>query len=121
MAQKTKRASRLARHKRVRKKISGTPERPRLSVFRSAKHIYVQVVDDVHAVTLASVSTLSKDFRERTAEKGRIGASRWAGQEIAKKSKEKGIGRVVFDRGGYKYHGRVKAVAEAARESGLKL
>ncbi len=122
MAQKTKRASRQARHRRVRKKISGTPERPRLSVFRSAKHIYVQVIDDVHAVTLASVSTLSKDFRERAGDdKGRLAASQWAGQEIAKKSKDKGIGRAIFDRGGYKYHGRVKAVADAAREAGLKL
>ncbi len=121
MAQKTKRASRVARHRRVRKQIAGTPERPRLSVFRSAKHIYVQVIDDVHSVTLASVSTQSKDFRERAKDKGRIPASQWAGQEIAKKSKDKGIGEVVFDRGGYKYHGRVKAIAEAAREAGLKL
>jgi large subunit ribosomal protein L18 len=91
-----------------------------MSVFRSARHIYVQVVDDISAVTLASASTLSKGFRESTAEGGKKGAAQWVGQEVARKAKEIGIEQVVFDRGGYKFHGRVKSLADAAREAGLK-
>lgn len=109
--------SRAKRHSRVRGKISGTPECPRLNVFRSAKHIYAQIIDDVNGVTLASASSLSKDF---DADGGNIEGARKVGQLIAKAASDKGITTVVFDRGGYLYHGRVKGLAEGARESGLK-
>ena len=109
--------SRAKRHSRVRGKISGTPECPRLNVFRSAKLIYAQVIDDVNGVTLASASSLSKDF---DADGGNIKGARKVGQLIAKAASDKGITTVVFDRGGYLYHGRVKELAEGARESGLK-
>ena len=110
-------AQRLKRHKRVRAHISGTPARPRLDVFRSAKNIYVQVIDDVNGVTLAAASTLEKDF-EGTA--GNKEAARKVGQMVAERAKAKGIEEVVFDRGGYVYHGRVAELAEGAREAGLK-
>ena len=109
--------ARLKRHARVRSKISGTPECPRLDVFRSAKHIYVQVIDDVNGVTLASASTVEKDFG---AYGGNKEAAKKVGEMIAKRALEKGIENVVFDRGGYIYHGRVKELAEGAREGGLK-
>ena len=109
--------ARLKRHARVRSKISGTPECPRLDVFRSAKHIYVQIIDDVSGVTLASASTLEKDFGEYGGNKE---AAKKVGETIAKRALEKGIETVVFDRGGYIYHGRVKELAEGAREGGLK-
>ena len=109
--------SRAKRHSRVRGKISGTPECPRLNVFRSAKHIYAQVIDDVNGVTLASASSLVKDF---DADGGNIEGARKVGQLIGKAASDKGITTVVFDRGGYLYHGRVKELAEGARESGLK-
>ena len=112
-----KNTARLKRHKRVRGKISGTTECPRLNVFRSTKHIYAQLIDDVNGVTLAAASSLEKDF-EGTG--GNKEAARKVGQLIAKKAAEKGISDVVFDRGGYLYHGRVMELAEGAREGGLK-
>ena len=110
-------AQRLKRHKRVRAHISGTPARPRLDVFRSAKNIYAQVIDDVNGVTLAAASTLEKDFEGAAGNKE---AARKVGQLVAERAKAKGIEEVVFDRGGYVYHGRVAELAEAAREAGLK-
>ena len=113
-----KNEARLRRHRRVRGKISGTAERPRLDVFRSAKHIYAQVIDDEAGVTLAAASTLDKDF---DGYGGKVEAAQKVGAAIAKKCLEKGITEVVYDRGGFVYHGRVKALAEGAREAGLKL
>jgi large subunit ribosomal protein L18 len=109
--------ARSIRHRRVRAKISGTPERPRLNVFRSSKHIYAQLIDDVNGVTLAAASSLANDF-EGTG--GNKEAARKVGQSIAKKAAEKGIIDVIFDRGGYLYHGRILELAEGARECGLK-
>jgi large subunit ribosomal protein L18 len=105
---------------RIRRKISGTTERPRLSVFRSAKHIYAQVVDDVSGKTLAHASTLSRDVRTAVAEANKVDAAKNVGQAIAKALLSKGISQIVFDRNGYLYHGRIKALADAAREAGLK-
>lgn len=112
-----KNAMRLKRHIRVRGKISGTPERPRLNVFRSNANIYAQIIDDVNGVTLVSASTLDKDFEGAA---GNCEAAKKVGQMIAERAKAKGIEEVVFDRGGYVYHGRVAALAEGARENGLK-
>lgn len=109
--------AREARHRRVREKISGTPERPRLNVFRSTKHIYAQVIDDVNGVTLASASSLSKDFDGNGGNKD---GARKVGQMIAKSALDKGITNVIFDRGGNVYHGRIKELAESARENGLQ-
>lgn len=111
--------ARLKRHKRVRKKIHGTAQKPRLNVFRSLNHIYVQVIDDDTGVTLAAASTLDKELRGALEKTCNIDAAKKVGELIAKRALEKGIKDVVFDRGGYKYHGRVKALAEAAREAGL--
>ena len=108
--------ARLKRHARVRAKISGTAECPRLNVFRSAKHIYAQLIDDVNGVTLASASTMDKGFEGFG---GNCDAAKTVGESLAKKAAEKGITEAVFDRGGYVYHGRVKALAEGARENGL--
>jgi large subunit ribosomal protein L18 len=105
---------------RIRRKVNGTPEQPRLSVFRSAKHIYAQVVDDVAGTTLAHASTLSRDVRGEVTEASKLDAAKRVGQAIAKLLLAKGIQRVVFDRNGYLYHGRVRALADAAREAGLK-
>ena len=113
-----KNVARLRRHRRVRGKISGTAARPRLDVFRSAKHIYAQVIDDEQGVTLASASSMDKDFN---AYGGNVEAATKVGENIAKKCLEKGITEVVYDRGGFVYHGRVQALAEGAREAGLKL
>ena len=110
-------AQRLKRHKRVRSKISGTPEMPRLNVFRSEANIYAQVIDDVNGVTLASASSLDKAIEGYG---GNIAAATAVGKLVAERAKAKGIETVVFDRGGYLYHGRVKALAEGAREGGLK-
>ena len=112
----TKKA-RAKRHKRVRSKISGTAERPRLDVFRSAKNIYAQVIDDVAGVTLAQASSLDKEI---TGNGGNKEAAKAVGKLVAERAKEKNIVDVVFDRGGYLYHGRVKELAEGARENGLK-
>lgn len=98
----------------------GTPERPRLSVHRSAKNIYVQVVDDVNAKTLISFSTLSKDFSKPAPKNGKVKKSEKLGEVFASKLKEKGITQIAFDRGGYLYHGRVKALAESLRQGGIK-
>ncbi|CUS76693.1 LSU ribosomal protein L18P [Candidatus Kryptonium thompsonii] len=106
--------------KRVRSKIFGTPERPRLSVYRSLKHIYAQIIDDTKGHTLVAMSSLSKEIRDEVKNcKTKTDVSRVVGLALAKKALEKGITKVVFDRNGYKYHGRVKALAEAAREGGL--
>jgi large subunit ribosomal protein L18 len=105
---------------RIRRKISGTAERPRLTVFRSAKHIYAQCVDDVGATTVAHMSTLSKDVKGAIDEATKSDAAKKVGTAIAKALLAKGIDKVVFDRNGYLYHGRVQALAEAAREAGLK-
>ena len=110
-------AQRIKRHKRVRSKISGTPEMPRLNVFRSEANIYAQIIDDVHGVTLASASSLDKDIEGYG---GNVAAAKAVGQLVAQRAKDKGIETVVFDRGGYLYHGRVQALAEGAREGGLK-
>lgn len=108
------REARIRRHIRIRRKIRGTSERPRLCVFRSNRHIYAQIIDDDNHRTLASTGRLQH------SDKGKIAESRLVGQRIAKLALEKGIQQVVFDRGGYIYHGRIKALAEAAREAGLK-
>ncbi|MEK6777803.1 MAG: 50S ribosomal protein L18 [bacterium] len=120
MEKNTKRLTRIARHKRVRKKVSGTQKSPRMSVFRSARHIYVQVIDDIQSATIASASTLDREFRDKKTGGNKKKAAKWVGQEIARRAQEKGIKEVVFDRGGYKFHGRVKILAEAAKEAGLK-
>ena len=109
-------AQRLKRHKRVRAKVSGTPEMPRLNVFRSEKHIYAQIIDDVNAATLCSASSVEKDFEGLGSNKE---AAKKVGLMIAERAKAKGIENVVFDRGGYIYHGRVKELADGAREGGL--
>ena len=111
------RAQRMKRHARVRGKISGTAERPRLSVFRSESNIYAQIIDDVAGNTLCSASTVEKGFEGNG---GNVEAAKKIGETIAKRALEKGIENVVFDRGGYIYHGRVAALAEGAREGGLK-
>ncbi|MFO7244457.1 MAG: 50S ribosomal protein L18 [Actinomycetes bacterium] len=116
---KGKRVARLKRHFRLRKKISGTPARPRLVVTRSARHMFVQVVDDTQGRTLVSASTLEADVRAMNGDKTAKAAK--VGQLVAERAKKAGIEAVVFDRGGNKYHGRVAAVAEGAREGGLAL
>jgi large subunit ribosomal protein L18 len=108
------------RKMRIRQKISGTSDKPRLSVFRSAKHIYAQVVDDVAGTTVAHASTLSRDVRSDVTEASKLDAAKKVGASIAKLLLAKGIDKVVFDRNGYLYHGRVRALADAAREAGLK-
>ena len=113
-----KNSNRVKRHLRVRKKVSGTPERPRLSVYRSEKNIYAQIIDDVNAVTLVSASTLDKDLNLKVG--GNKEAAKLVGELIAKRAIDKGITEVVFDRGGYVYHGRVQVLANSAREAGLK-
>ncbi|SFB25037.1 MULTISPECIES: 50S ribosomal protein L18 [unclassified Bacillus (in: firmicutes)] len=113
-----KNATRKKRHARVRAKLSGTAARPRLNVFRSSKHIYAQLIDDVNGVTLASASTLDKDFGLDST--GNVEAAKKVGELIAKSAVEKGVSAVVFDRGGYLYHGRIQALADAARENGLE-
>ena len=110
--------ARQARHARIRKKVSGTSEIPRLNVFRSAKHISVQILDDVNGVTLVSASSMDKDLKLSNG--GNVEAAKKVGEAIAKKAVKAGIKKVVFDRGGYLYHGRVEALADAARENGLK-
>ena len=105
---------------RIRKKVNGTPERPRMTVFRSARHIYAQVIDDVSGKTLAHASTLSKDLKGTLEKDKKVDAAKKVGALIAKICKSKKIDRIVFDRNGYMYHGRVSALAEAAREAGLE-
>jgi large subunit ribosomal protein L18 len=108
-------------HTRIRKKLKGTTERPRLAIFRSVAHIYAQVIDDTKGTTLASASSVEKGSLETPGSKGgNVAAAKAIGTRVAQRAKEKGIGKVVFDRGGYLYHGRVKALADAAREAGLE-
>ncbi|MHA6481137.1 50S ribosomal protein L18 [Paenibacillus sp. strain BS8-2] len=114
-----KNKARLKRHLRVRKKINGTAARPRLSVFRSAKHMYAQLIDDVAGVTLASASTKDKELTEAIGNGGNVEAAAKVGELIAKRAQAQGVTEVVFDRGGYLYHGRISALATAAREAGL--
>jgi large subunit ribosomal protein L18 len=115
-----KNKARLKRHLRVRKKINGTTQRPRLSVFRSSKHIYAQLIDDVSGTTLASASTVDKELSGQVGNGGNVEAARKVGELIAQRAKAKGYESVVFDRGGYLYHGRIQALADAAREAGLQ-
>lgn len=112
--------ARIRRHERIRKKVKGTPERPRLSVYRSLNHIYAQIIDDLQGKTLVSASTLEKDIQAEKGHKGNVTMAKKVGQLIAKRAMEKGFRKVVFDRGGYIYHGRVKALADSAREAGLE-
>jgi large subunit ribosomal protein L18 len=118
MAQKSRQDIRRAVHQRIRQKVGGTGERPRLAIFRSVNHIYAQLIDDAQGVTVASASTTEKDWKGRSG--GNIAAAKEIGKTIAERAKEKGVSRVVFDRGGYIYHGRVRSLAEAAREAGLE-
>jgi large subunit ribosomal protein L18 len=104
-------------HQRIRRKLSGTKERPRLAVFRSVAHIYAQVIDDVEGRTLVSASSVDKDGKTKG---GNVAAAKAIGKLVAERAKEKGVKQVVFDRGGYQYHGRIKALADAAREAGLE-
>lgn len=117
-APKTRHELRHRRHLRVRKKVAGTASRPRLAVFRSIKHIYAQLVDDDRGVTLLGVADMSEGIQ--VEKKGKVGRGKAVGKLLAEKAKAVGITRVVFDRGGYRYHGRVQAVAEGAREGGLE-
>lgn len=117
---KKKRMSHLRRRKRVRRKISGTEGRPRLSVFRSSKHIYAQLINDERGVTIAEASTLSPELKENLTNGGNVKAAESVGALIAQKAKQQEIEAVVFDRGGHLYHGRIKALAEAAKAEGLK-
>jgi large subunit ribosomal protein L18 len=120
ISKEDKNKARLKRHLRVRKKITGTSERPRLNIFRSSKHMYAQIIDDTKGVTLVSASTQDKELREQISNGGNVEAARKVGRLIAERAKAKGLEKVVFDRGGYLYHGRVQALADAAREAGLE-
>lgn len=120
MAKDTPRVARRRRHLRVRAKVKGTTSGPRLCVFRSLNHIYVQVIDDSRGHTLASASTLDLEIKSVAIGKKKTAKSELVGSLVAKRALSQGISRVAFDRGGYKYHGRVKALAEAARQEGLK-
>ena len=117
---KSRSAARVRRHLRVRKKIAGTSERPRLNVFRSLSEIYVQVIDDAAGNTLIAASTIDREIKPELKGLTKTDQARKVGEVVAQRAKEKGIQEVVFDRGGYRYIGRVKALAEAAREGGLK-
>ena len=117
---KEKRFKRIRRHLRVRKKVFGTAQKPRLSVYRSLKHIYGQLIDDTKGVTILAVSSLTKDLRDTLSGKKKTEQALIVGEFLGKKAIEKGITQVVFDRGGFLYHGRVKAFAEGARRAGLK-
>jgi large subunit ribosomal protein L18 len=120
MKTKTPRLARIKRHARVRAKVEGTTERPRLSVFRSLNHIYAQVIDDIKRQTLVSASTIDPEIKGNLDGKAKKAEAELVGQVIAKRAIEKGIQQVVFDRGGYKYIGRIQALADAARKEGLK-
>lgn len=112
--------ARLKRHRRMRRNLAGTPARPRLNVFRSLNHIYAQVIDDITGHTLVSASTLDKEIKGSGGYTGNKDAAKLVGELVAKRALEKGISKVVFDRGGYIYHGRVEALAQGAREAGLE-
>lgn len=113
-----RKATRVTRHQRIRRRVTGTTERPRLCVYRSNKHIYAQIIDDSSALTLVAASTLDADVK-KGSKTWNVDSAKVVGELVAKRAKDKGIESVVFDRGGYIYHGRVAAVAEAAREAGL--
>lgn len=115
-----KNQKRKERHYSIRNKIVGTPERPRLNIFKSSKHIYAQVIDDATGKTIASASTLDKELIAQVAELTKTDAAKLVGKTVGERAKNKGINAVVFDRGGYLYHGRVKLLADGARESGLE-
>ncbi|MDP3879653.1 MAG: 50S ribosomal protein L18 [Dehalococcoidales bacterium] len=114
------RVARRRRHIRVRAKVKGTPPQPRLCIFRSLKHVYAQVIDDTQGQTLTSASTLDQEIREAAAGKSRTDKAELVGALIARRALSKGINRIAFDRGGYQYHGNIKAMADAARKGGLK-
>jgi large subunit ribosomal protein L18 len=116
VAKKTKQQLRVARHQRIRKKISGTADRPRLSVFRSLKHISAQIIDDRTGTTIAAASSNEKEI----APAGNVEGAKAVGKALAERAKEKGVTSVIFDRGGFRYHGRVASLADAAREAGLE-
>ncbi|QQK78609.1 50S ribosomal protein L18 [Salicibibacter cibi] len=118
VAKTNKQTARKQRHNRIRKKLSGTSERPRLNVFRSSSHIYAQLIDDIKGETLAAASTLDPEFKQENG--GNVNAAKDVGALVAKRAREKGYEDVIFDRGGYIYHGRVAALADAARAEGLK-
>jgi large subunit ribosomal protein L18 len=120
MSVKTKEGIRSRIHSRIRKKIAGTQQRPRLAVFRSQSHIYAQVIDDDAGRTVCAASSLDKDLRAQAKRGANVSAAKAVGQLIASRAKEQGVEAVVFDRGGFQYHGRIKALADAAREGGLK-
>jgi large subunit ribosomal protein L18 len=120
MSVRTKQETRTRLHDRIRKKLRGQPARPRLAVFRSQGHIYAQVIDDDAGRTLCAASSLDKELRAASKGGGNVAAAKQVGALIANRAKEKGIAAVVFDRGGFLYHGRIKALADAAREAGLK-
>lgn len=115
-----KNKARKRRHVRVRKKIAGTAQRPRLNVFRSSKHIYAQVIDDANGVTIVSASTVDPELKGQFEHGGNVDAATKVGALVAKRAIDKGVKEVVFDRGGYLYHGRIQALADAAREAGLE-
>lgn len=117
---KSRKTLRLKKHSRIRNKVKGTAARPRLAVFRSASHIYVQIIDDAKAHTLVAASTVEKDIKSKVDNTANVDAAVAVGTAIAEKALAKGIDQVVFDRGGFLYHGRIKALADAAREAGLK-
>lgn len=116
----SRRVGRQRRHERIRKKVAGTPERLRLSVYRSLNHVYAQLIDDMNGHTIISASSLDKEIRSEKTHKGNKATAKKVGELIAKKALEKGIKKIVFDRSGYLYHGSVRALAEAAREAGLE-
>ncbi|MBI4266820.1 MAG: 50S ribosomal protein L18 [Chloroflexi bacterium] len=120
MGKFTSKSARIRRHQRVRKKVEGISSRPRLSVFRSLNHIYAQVIDDTKGNTMVSASTLDPEIKTVTNGKKKADEAQLVGSVLARRARDKGIEQVVFDRGGYKYHGRVKALADAARQAGLK-
>lgn len=119
MSEKSRKA-RIRRHRRVRARISGTADRPRLNVYRSLSHIYAQVIDDTAGHTLVSASTVDRELRAQVEGKDKTEAAKLVGELVAKRAQEVGVKQVVFDRGGFKYHGRIKALADAAREAGLE-
>jgi large subunit ribosomal protein L18 len=119
MSEKRQHQARERRHLRVRKRVQGTPGRPRLNVFRSDKHIYAQIIDDLAGHTVAAASTIDVELRGKTDKKTKAEVAILVGKLVAERALDAGVKKVVFDRGGYQYHGRVKALAEAAREAGL--
>ncbi|AGB40217.1 ribosomal protein L18, bacterial type [Halobacteroides halobius DSM 5150] len=120
MSKLSKEEARKRRHKRVRKTVKGTPTQPRISVHKSLNHIYAQVIDDFREKTLVSASTVDTEIREKIENGGNVEAAKVVGENLAKRALDAGIKKVVFDRSGYKYHGRIKALADAAREGGLE-